>query len=207
MKKLTLIATPIVIILLIMAFIEGVQLSSRADTRFYKPLLATKIDYKIPQELIDAAAPIGLTDQQLINVHAQIGAEPNSCLSVAQSCYDPNSDTVRVYVAAFTDGQATESLAYEYYHHVWQKVLSEQQRQALIPQLQGLYAQLAPTHPILVQEVSILVSGEGALGSPAINDELNSLACTKVQDSQLPLDILHYCNTYVPHREVLPRPY
>lgn len=166
------------------------------------------VPYELPIELRDLGVSLGLNEQQLVDVRAQIGSDGGcSGLSHPAGCYDPTTDTIRILITSWTtpgiDPKAV--LAYEYMHHVWEKETPPTVKAHLEPDIYTFY-NTASRYPVFSDEFNSL-SSEGSLHSGAITDELQAMACTEASDAELTPQLLAYCNRSIPNRSLVPREY
>lgn len=160
--------------------------------------------YQIPQEIVYLANRAGIPLADMVTTHAQIGIGQGARVCDPKyyaACYDPADQTIRIYVATFTNPNQdpTTTLAYEYSHYIWQKLGTSGQA-PLKPMLDDWY--LKNRARVDVSQAN-LIKTEGGFGTPAFEDELHSIACTETQDSELAPALLAHCTSFLPNRSVL----
>jgi hypothetical protein len=193
-------------------FVTGLSLGIWATNAInqddFKEQMVGKIQYRIPVELQEAGRKVGITDEQLIATHAQLGADPGSCsVNLTTACYQPDTKTIRLFGSAFNPKKnivgPEGSLAYEYSHYIWQG-MTQAEKKKFRGEVDKFYKS---NQEVIDMSQGRLFRAEGGVGSEAYYDEMHAIMCSETSDNLLSPYVLTHCSNYLPHREILEKIY
>lgn len=148
--------------------------------------------------LLGYASQLGLKIPTYMKLYLQTDMPGSNDTSADTTMAEYSSSDHAIYVKPGLGAEQTkQSLAYEYMHYVWESVATPMERGIIVAEATDLL-RYSPTFQYYWSPfvgVNITLDQQ--------RDEKDSIICTQMPATQLPLRINNYCNKYIPNRQKL----